>query len=191
MFRMSRADRARWANAASLADLGELTALWLEGKIASQPGYEAGCGPEPETKPLIPVLAAANRAGYFTNGSQPGHAPERGHDGATYAQRAAVDGHVADRSLLDCLTAAARRAGLIVDLDREVIVVTTRDGRPVTGFGGRVPRGYMRRCYSGVIGAGAYRELKQAAHLTIVDPEWGPSTRLWDVLDRAVKGVRR
>ncbi|GGZ19658.1 DUF6919 domain-containing protein [Streptomyces nitrosporeus] len=35
---MSRADRRRWRSARTVADLGELMALWLEGEIASRPG---------------------------------------------------------------------------------------------------------------------------------------------------------
>ena len=78
---MSTADRQAWEAARTLADLGELTAQWLEGAIASQPAYTPGCGPDPETAPLIPVLACCNRAGYVTNGSQPGEAGT-GYDGA-------------------------------------------------------------------------------------------------------------
>ncbi len=68
---MSAADRRAWEAARTLDDLGELTARWLEGTIASQPGYEPGCGPDPETAALIPVVARCNRAGYVTCGSQP------------------------------------------------------------------------------------------------------------------------
>ena len=35
-------DLAAWRSARTLADLGELTARWLEGTVASVPGY---CGP--------------------------------------------------------------------------------------------------------------------------------------------------
>ncbi len=37
--KMSRTDRRAWKQARTLAELGELTARWLEGDIASQPGY--------------------------------------------------------------------------------------------------------------------------------------------------------
>jgi hypothetical protein len=65
---MSRRDRARWASARSLADLGELVIAWLHGEIIQTPGH---CGPpDPETIPLIPWLTAINRGGFVTDNSQ-------------------------------------------------------------------------------------------------------------------------
>ena len=72
---MDPEDAARWRAARTLADLGELTAQWLEGKIASIPAVVPGCGPGEETAELIPVLAACNRAGYVTTVSRPGEEP--------------------------------------------------------------------------------------------------------------------
>src|SRR5690242_948094 len=82
-------NRQGWACARTLADLGQLTARWLEGDLATVPGY--GCRPAAETALLVPVLAAVNRAGYVTAGSQPGHAGP-GYDRARWEQRAAVEG---------------------------------------------------------------------------------------------------
>jgi len=76
---------ARWHSARTLAGLGELTAQWLEGKIGYVPGY-GGAPPDEETEPLIPVLAAANRAGFVTIVSQPGEEPTAGYDGETWMQ---------------------------------------------------------------------------------------------------------
>jgi hypothetical protein len=67
---------------APLADLGELTAQWLEGTIASVPTVWPGCGPDEEATELIPVLAARNRAGYVTTVSRAGEGPAPGYDGA-------------------------------------------------------------------------------------------------------------
>lgn len=39
-------DLTAWRQARSLPELGELTALWLEGAITSQPGYAPGYGPD-------------------------------------------------------------------------------------------------------------------------------------------------
>lgn len=65
---MNRADRRRWRQAATLADLGELVIAWLNGEIRQTPGH---CGePAPETVPLIRALTAANRAGFITDNSQ-------------------------------------------------------------------------------------------------------------------------
>ncbi len=66
---------ACWADARTLDDLGELTARWLEGAVARQPGYG---GPVDTDEVLAPgmtaILAACNRAGYVTTNSQAGSA---------------------------------------------------------------------------------------------------------------------
>ncbi|MER7048948.1 DUF6919 domain-containing protein [Streptomyces jumonjinensis] len=123
----SRADRARWRTARTLDDLGRLTADWLEGGLAHHLGYPDG--PDPETAPLVPVLARLNRLGLVTVSSQPGHAPEAGWDGAVYAQRAAVDGWTTDRALLGALIRTAR--------DHDLHIIVHPPGLPVDR--GRVP----------------------------------------------------
>src|SRR5260370_79248 len=65
---MNRADRRRWKQARTLADLGELVVAWLNGEIEQTPGHLAP--PDPETIPLIPALTLANRAGFVTDCSQ-------------------------------------------------------------------------------------------------------------------------
>lgn len=62
-------DRRRWARAQSLAELGELTALWLEERIVAHPSYGDLA---PETFSLVALLARLNRAGFVTTSSQPG-----------------------------------------------------------------------------------------------------------------------
>lgn len=65
---MNRHDRRRWKQARTLADLGELVVAWLNSEIQQTPGH---CGPpDDETIPLIPTLAAVNRAGFVTDNSQ-------------------------------------------------------------------------------------------------------------------------
>jgi hypothetical protein len=44
-----------WSRAVSIDDLGELPAGWLEGSVPTMPTY--GGSPDPETLPLVPVLA--------------------------------------------------------------------------------------------------------------------------------------
>ncbi|GAA3372255.1 hypothetical protein GCM10017744_103040 [Streptomyces antimycoticus] len=46
---MSRADRRRWKSARTVLDLGWLMARWLEGEIASRPGYQPRFGPDKES----------------------------------------------------------------------------------------------------------------------------------------------
>jgi hypothetical protein len=63
-----RADRRRWKQAATLADLGELVIDWLNGEIIETPAH--GGPPCNETFPLIPALTVLNRAGFVTDESQ-------------------------------------------------------------------------------------------------------------------------
>jgi len=67
---MSEVDAVRWLSARTLADVGELTALFLEGHLQQTPTHMGS--PDTETIALIPVLAACNRTGFVTHQSQPG-----------------------------------------------------------------------------------------------------------------------
>ncbi|MFE2693644.1 DUF6919 domain-containing protein [Streptomyces mirabilis] len=111
---MNRTDSKAWCSARTTSDLGQLTARWLEGDLASQPGYMPNHGPDPETEPLIPVLAAANRAGFVTNASQPGD-DDHTH-GTHWQQRAAVTGFITDTALLGNLTDRQRDTDLLAQL---------------------------------------------------------------------------
>lgn len=192
---MDRASLERWRAARSLADLGELTAAWLEGAIASQPGYAPGHGPDQETSDLVPVLAAANRAGYMTTGSQPGGAGSW--KGQRWDQRAAVQGLAAARAA-GWLRGAAADAGLIVvahdpaDLpDRTLgmqgrVPVTRVDGQARTWFGANLPRASLSDPATGygMCQAGAIAAVCAAWQVTLVDPVWGRDDVLWPLLDR-------
>jgi len=120
---MSRSDRRRWRSARTVSDLGELMALWLEGKIASRPGYQPRYGPEDETAHLVPTLAALCRAGYVTTQSQPGLVGT-GTDGLWWEQRAAVELVVTDPRLV--LAHPPRRGGRAPDRP------TSRQYRPAS-----------------------------------------------------------
>lgn len=181
---MSRADARAWKEAQTFADLGRLMADWLEGRIGSRPGYQPRYGPDDETAALISVLAHCCRGGYITEGSQPGF-----HDhGDGWRQRAAVDGWILDPALLDRVTRGAKRAGLHVITTppkrtnrRDHLIVTERHGEPMTSFG---PTGDLSHWAS--VGRGAYRDLKQAHFVVLIDSQWGPSTRLWDLLRKTI-----
>ncbi|MEW1551892.1 DUF6919 domain-containing protein [Streptomyces tsukubensis] len=182
-----RAHRARWAEARTLTDLGQLTADWLEGTLRHHPGYP-GAGPDPETVPLVPVLARLNRAGLVTANSQPGHAPATGWDGAIYTQRAAVDGWTANAVLVAQLTITARDHDLHLVIHqpgrpatRDRIPVTCRNGTAVTWFGDSYRPEDLAAVWSG-IHPDALTALTGAVHVTLTDTTWGPSTRLWDAL---------
>jgi hypothetical protein len=193
---MSRSDRRRWRSAHTVADLGALMALWLEGELRSWPGYMPGCGPEEETTHLIPSLAALNRAGFLTIASQPGEVGS-GHDGLWWEQRAAVEGFVSDRGLYHRLLDAAQAASLCVAVDDvhtgvydPAITVTTVDGRPFTEFGARLSYRDMRTIWP-VIREEAFYSLGTAVRVAIAAPETGAAgERLWPVLD-FVTGLRQ
>jgi hypothetical protein len=186
---MNRADRKAWASARTLADVGELTAQWLEGKIRSQPGYQANCGPEPETRGLIPVLAACNRAGFVTSCSQPGMALTR--EGRE--QRAAVQGFAwpgtAER--LRVLSTRHRFMFQALTASRftsyKTAIVVTRWGSDscdsgCTWFGTRLSRRHIRDDWEGYGCTAAAAVLCEALQVTIAHPQWGRDNRLWPAL---------
>ncbi|MDG9701678.1 hypothetical protein [Streptomyces sp. DH37] len=168
--RMPRTDRRTWATARTVADLGELTARWLEGRIGSQPGYVPNCGPDEETRELMPLLAAANRAGFLTTNSQPG-CDGSGYDGRRWQQRAAVCGF-AEPAVADRVRRAASRHGCRV-VEDEVMPCTTRDGEIMTAFGGRMRRRDLAATWKPV-SVDAYRAVLDARQLAVICPDWGP-----------------
>ncbi|MEV5440799.1 hypothetical protein AB0K80_33070 [Streptomyces sp. NPDC052682] len=194
---MSRADRRLWKSAKTVADLGELMARWLKGEIASRPGYQPRFGPDEETAHLVPTLAALCRAGYVTTCSQPGFAGT-GADGLWWEQRAAVELVVTDPALLHRLLGAVRAAGMLVRVNDhrrggvqdQPVVVTTRDGEPVTAFGGRIRRADMAIQWPG-LDRKLYDQVAHGTYVSIAAPEYGPAgERLWVVLDH-LTGLRR
>jgi hypothetical protein len=184
---MKRADRQRWQAAGTLADLGALTAQWLEGTLASQPGYAANCGPDPETTDLIPTLAAVNRAGVLTAGSQPG-SDGPGFDGAHWRQRAAVEG-IADDDMRRLLERAVAGTGLVMVTHTanrkgpvDGIVVTERAGLPYTSFGTHLGSRDLAWQYEECNPA-AVAVIQRANQITLIDPVWGRNDVLWPLLD--------
>lgn len=180
-----------WRETRTIADLGQAMAMWMEGRGPDWPGYYGKFGQEEENgaRHLIPTLAAANRAGFVTTGSQPAYdGPDS--TGARWRQRAAVDGVVHDRSpLLGSLTALERQGFLVFrGWPRQSVVISDRNGEPQTGFGGfRLGRDHAAREWHG-IGRHALQELKnRGVVLHIVDPTWGRDDRLWPALARAIR----
>jgi Domain of unknown function (DUF6919) len=188
---MSPQDAERWRAARTLADLGELTAQWLEGTIASIPTVWPGCGPDDETVELIPVLAACNRAGYVTTVSQPGEEPGPGYDGRLWTQRAAVQGF-ASADAIAALRACTVGTLLIVlvtgpadnmERDQETrIPVTLAGDQENTWFGSHLDRGDIEddQAGYGICHPDALDALRAAWQVTIIDPQWGPQRRALD-----------
>jgi hypothetical protein len=183
----------RWAEAETVADLGELGALWLEGEIPSQPGYAEMRGPDEETGPLVPVLARLNRARFFTCGSQPGITPDSRCENDHW-QSAAVDGFVDDLTVLSRINSACTAGGLHCIVHsratrwrndyRSAVPVTRFGGQDCTWFGARLSRRYLRFLYGET---GALDVLREAWQVTVIDLEWGRGDRLWPALDEALR----
>jgi|1185.fasta_scaffold04064_2 hypothetical protein len=189
-WRKVRADRRLWRQAASLDQLGELMARWLEGDLTSWPGY-AVASPDEETADLVPVLARANRAGFVTDASQPA-CDEVGASGRRWRQRAAVCGLVGDEELLNALArvAEAHRLTILVrtvdeDSRRPGITVTQVDGEAYTAFGGRLTRSELQHVWLGTSWS-ALAEIEAAWQVTLIDPMYGRDNRLWTALDEAI-----
>lgn len=193
---MSRQDRDRWASARTLADLGELTARWLEGTVASQPGY---CGPSDIEDPaLVPLLATLNRSGFVTTGSQIGEC------GDGWEQRAAVEGF-ASRLTAQTLAEAADCAGMIAVLHPagslprwryrygKSVTVARVNGEHCTAFGVQVSRCHIRSPHLGygICHPDAVRDLCSACQVTLIDPDWGRPDALWTALAGAVTAPLR
>ena len=190
---MTPSDRREWRSAHSLADLGELMARWLEGDIASWPGYARNHGPDEETTGLIPTLAALNGAGFLTTDSQPATNAERGYDGQMWMQRAAVTGFIADEDVLERLRTLADRHGLLFTAHHrlpefssgEPIPVTLHgdNGDACTVFGARIDDANLRVMWP-VIGREAFREVADAWQVTVAAEFGDIGNRMWPLLDR-------
>lgn len=184
---MKRSERKLWRSARTVQDLADLTARWLEGDIGSQPGYAPRYGPDRETAELIGTLAACNRAGYLTTGSQPGLIDEY------TQQRAAVEGFTADMRLLRRLEALAKATGLLTVVHLASVpgtsvdgfTVTIDQGEPFTWFGRHLDSDLLtwlwRDCDPAAVNA-----VLASYQVTLVDPECGRNDLLWSVLEEAI-----
>ncbi|MGQ0431519.1 MAG: DUF6919 domain-containing protein [Microthrixaceae bacterium] len=173
---------ALWQEARGLADLGELTARWLDGGIAYHPG-NLGPGPDPETMALVPVLVRANRAGFVTDFSQPGEIE----DG--WSQRACVSGFC-DEVLADRVEGGILGTDLVAqiwlpgtsDESLRMIPVTIDHGEAHTWAGGALDP-EISRVFGDEVPADALVALRGAYQMTLFDPRWGRNDLLWNVLD--------
>lgn len=172
---MNRADRRRWRQARTLADLGELVVAWLNGDLIETPGHMGP--PDDETIPLIFTLSLINRSGFVTDNSQradslngntwgawvAGFAP-----GAVLARiRAAAEGTP--------LTVAACRGG-VHECGAQRLVWCPSFLRPCPG---KEARGFWADRCPEVAG-----EIRDTWYVTAADPEPGRNDRLWPALVR-------
>lgn len=169
-------DAVFWGACQDIADLGKASALYLEGKIGSQPAYQPGESIDAETLPLVPVLAAANRAGFYTTSSQPGHAEE-------WCQSAYVSGFA------DPTTTAALRELLAEQPGLNWRIRRTRAFWDTATGGRRIWWGIMARrdvegFYGEVCNDQAVAALVDGFQIVIEDEIAGRNDILWPLLAR-------
>lgn len=206
---MRRSGRRKWAQARSLAEVGELMAQWLEGRITYQPAY-GGDAPERETEPIRHLLAACCRAGYVTTCSQPGAVDRKTGEPC---QRAAVEGFC-DPAAWSRLGPVAYGAGLIVIAHDPAKVarcrlrlrggccrwctrlpgavpVTRWEGSAERWFGSRRSHGDLRDIHVGYgeCHPDAVRAITRAWQVTLIEREWGANAVLWPLLERWASSV--
>jgi hypothetical protein len=173
-------ERERWYQPLDLAQLGELTARWLEGETWSP--WQTGSPPSDETEPLAEALAEMNRLGFVTIESQPGVGDPR------WPQRAHVDG-LCNEEVAD------RLAGLSLGSDLVVIThyprveatyeipVSLEDGRTCTIAAGAMPAdGLWADMHAETV-----RAVADAWQVTVLDPQWGRNDLLWEAVRRALR----
>lgn len=182
----SEKDAARlWREAKSFGELCELNAQFIEGEIDYSPTYGASSLDE-ESGPLLTHLAALNRAGILTLGSQPGQ--DHGHS----KQRAYLDG------------LALKETALRLDrlsMTSNLYIMTTEPGRyngctmPITidefrphSWGGASHLDDETGMFPEVVhfekycSPSAMQELSEAWEVCVIDLCWGREQYLWDVL---------
>lgn len=178
-----------WPAVRTLADMGELTARWLEGLDHTYPSYN---GPiDPETAPVAAELAAINRLGFVTDFSQPGMY------GDDHCQRAAVSGFCTPEVAESLARGCAASVLIALDFapswtDDLFIPVTLIDGEPLTFGRQRNDDDYIALCFEGTHPDGV-RSLQEAYQVLVVDPAWGRNDMLWwivlDVLTHGERGL--
>jgi hypothetical protein len=193
-------DADRWMSAASLAELGELTALWLEGEIGQTPMNYGP--PAEETTELVPFLVAVNRAGFVTDCSQPGMSkPWQGSilgwnapPGSLWCQRAAVSGFASEEGCHRLASLADPGVLCSITVADPVWPVppgwnVTRIGAganwlEATWFGEQIPRAGLEADYGAMCQPAAVAALCDARQVTLIDPAWDRNDRLWPLLER-------
>lgn len=163
-----------WSEAHSLDDVGQVTALWLLGRLPMHPNQPAS--PDEETTSIRAALVRLNRAGFVTDFSQPG---QRGMDGS--GQRAAVSGFCSKEIALR-LASLTLCSELIVlayppgSLRVCQIPITVDDYHPFTWLGSFDPEAI--ECFHG-LGMEAHKALLSSWWVGILDPRWGRERYLW------------
>lgn len=177
--RQRRREQRRWAAARTLDDLGELTAQWLEGRVAYQPGY-GGPVDVDEDPGLRDTLIRLNRAGLVTECSQGGWVGPGGYS----TQMAAVEGFAAPATVEQLRQTLAGAEYEVLVNARHGVPLSHLDGQPYTRFGQRMTRRGIAGRYPGCH-RDAIKAVAAADQIVIYDRQIGRNT-LWAALDEAV-----
>lgn len=168
-----RAQRRRWLEASSVEQLALRGSQWARGELGAHPGgYDI---PAAETESLLPVLARANEAGFFTHQSQPGGRWDE--DGVIAEQRAFVSGYLARVDLLEFRRYLEGAGMLVLDSLTHDEPLSKEDGEVVTGG-----RWTTTNIFSHISSA-AQHDLDKAANLDVIDTVWCRERALWDALE--------
>jgi hypothetical protein len=180
-----RASRAAWKKARSFAELCELAARFVEGRIAFFPGWNPR-ELDGESDAIAPLVARACRAGFLTVASQPARAPSSGN-----AQRAFVCGF-ARRSLARALGRDVAPGLVLVrygcgwrtqPLEPEDVSL---HGRVAHAFTGHDARNDEYGIFADCVSPAAFDELRGQAWVSFHDEKWGRKRALWKHIERVL-----
>ena len=184
---MSRQPQS-WEEATSLADLGHLTAAWLQGRLEEHPCCAGG--PEGETSAIVDVLIALNQGGFVTTFSQPAEPIDETGSG----QRAAVAGY-ANEPLARAFASLTLSSELLVFAYEPNaaggyhVPISTQDHHPYTWCG--LPEGPEElEQFASLLRPEAVRALRDAWQVVAIDLKWGRSRLLWRELVRVTRAGR-
>lgn len=170
-----------WRRAATLEEMGALVVRWLEGRDRVLPWHVGP--PDPETAEIRGQLRVLNQRALVTTDSQPGLVNVRGMQRAWVRLLAYPD---AARHLV----MSAEGAGLIAicagvrQLPTDPVPITiASSGRVITSDRG-APEKLFLKGQSKVVASRAWS-------VTIIDPEWGRKSLLWEVTARSGAGHTR
>ncbi len=179
-----RAEAARaWREARSFSELCELGARFLEGLLPCFPGWGAPEVDE-ETDDLVPLLAAANRAGFLTLASQRGAPESPGADGRTERRRAFVCGFATARAATELLRLTlAGELEVAREGEDQTLGLRGEDAFLVVGSGAASQE---LEIFAGYLDEEALSCLRDARYVCLADRTWSRDDRLWPGLAQAL-----
>lgn len=171
--------RQRWRAARTVADLGARMGDYLTGDLPFQPG-SFGPSPDPETAYLTDFLSDYCRAGFITDGSQPGVVDQRWRQRAFVCGFATADTAATLRDSLtgaDLVVTSAPLTQTPTDLWPHM-PVTSRGGEGVTRVGYRLNANEAME-YFGEYTSVPWKDLVALHTVQIIDPVWERDDYLW------------